>query len=96
MNLAETPVFVIGLKNAPRQNGILDVLHQSGIAAQHWEGVDGRDAESIDDLPWQGNESYDRWRVLYKGEHLSFTEMAAYLSHYRLLRHIQQQGGGRL
>lgn len=82
------PAFVIGLKRASSYyEQTIERLKSVGIDATFWEGVDG------ENLKLNKDESVRNWwSYMYQGQPLNSGTIGCYMAHYRLFKHIYQQG----
>jgi len=81
------PVFVVGLERlkAQRYQRVLDALTAIGVAATVWPAIDG--AQPIKYEPGESVKRFSLIQYAFLGGGLLKTEIACYLSHYRLWKH---------
>ena len=84
-----SPVFVVTIeRNLTQANATVARLRHAGFEPRIWIGVDG-----YRDFDYEAGEAVDHERFLLKyRRHITPGEIGAYLSHYRLLKHIQSEG----
>jgi len=92
----DMPIFVIGLERlkAVRYQRVLNDLAELGVDATLWRAVDG--TLPIEFEPGESVKRFQLYNYALMGRGLLKTEIACYLSHYRLWKHaFEKQNCGR-
>jgi len=90
------PVFVIGLERlkTERYQRVLNDLARIGVDATVWPAVDG--TLPIEREPGEAVKRFKLECYAIRGQGLLQTEIACYLSHYRLLKHALERNYARI